>query len=191
MSANYFEDDQFDSVDYTVVPFVKGEYENCRFINCNFANIDLSHTRFVECEFTGCNLSMTKLTGATLNTVTFKESKIIGINFENCNEFLFSVSFDNCTMNFSSFYKRVMKKTSFKDCMLHEVDFTDTDLSGSSFSKCDFHKSKFENTNLEKADLRSSFNFALDPEINKIRKAKFSGETLQGLLTKYDLTIQW
>ncbi|HTE26717.1 pentapeptide repeat-containing protein [Flavitalea sp.] len=190
MSENYFEDDQFDSVDFTTRPFVKGEYENCRFINCNFANMDLSNVQFIECEFTGCNISMTKITGATLNTVKFKESKIIGINFENCNDFLFSVEFENCILNFSSFYKRVMKKTLFKDCTLHEVDFTDTDLSGSSFIKCDFHKAKFENTNLEKADLRSSFNYALDPDINKIRKAKFSIEGVVGLLHKYDIVVE-
>jgi fluoroquinolone resistance protein len=190
MSENYFEDEQFDTVDFTIHPFVKGEYENCRFTNCNFANLDLSNVRFVECEFTGCNVSMTKLPGATLNTVKFRESKIIGINFENCNEFLFSVEFENCIMNFSSFYKRVMKKTRFKDCTLHEVDFTDTDLSGSSFLKCDFFKAKFENTNLEKADLRTSFNYALDPDLNKIKKAKFSSEGLPGLLHKYDIIIE-
>ena len=190
MSENYFEDEQFDSVDFTARLFVKGEYENCRFINCNFSNVDLSKAQFIQCEFTGCNISMTKITGTTLNTVKFKESKIIGINFETCNDFLFSVEFDNCIMNFSSFYKRVMKKTLFKDCTLHEVDFTDTDLSGSSFIKCDFHKAKFENTNLEKSDLRSSFNYALDPDLNKIKKAKFSIEGAVGLLAKYDISIE-
>ena len=83
-----------------------------------------------------------------------------------------------------------MKKTLFKDCTLHEVDFTDTDLSGSSFIKCDFHKAKFENTNLEKSDLRSSFNYALDPDLNKIKKAKFSIEGAVGLLLKYDIVIE-
>ena len=190
MKDNYFEDEKFESIDYTLKPFVKGEYENCIFTNCNFSNVDIPHTQFIECTFIGCNISMTKLGNTTLNTVKFKDSKVIGINFETCTEFLFSVEFDNCILNFSSFYKRVMKKSLFKDCTIHEVDFTDADLSGTVFQKCDFNKAKFENTNLEKADLRTSFNYALDPNVNKIRKARFSLDGLPGLLAKYDIVIQ-
>jgi len=189
MSETYFEDQDFSSIDYSVKPFVIGEYENCGFINCNFAQVDLSHVQFIECGFSGCNLSMTKLIGTSLNTVTFKDSKIIGINFETCNDFLFTVRFDNCILNFSSFYKRVLKKTLFKDCTLQEVDFTDTDLSGTVFEKCNFNLAKFENTNLEKADLSTSFNYSINPEINNIKKAKFSQDGLAGLLGKYDIVI--
>lgn len=189
MSEKYFEDKRFESIDYTKHIFIKGEYDHCEFINCNFANTDLSNVQLIDCVFTGCNLGMTKLTGTTLNTIHFKESKIIGINFETCSEFLFSASFENCILNFSSFYKRVLKKTIFKDCTMHEVDLTDADLSGSVFTKCDFHNAKFDNTNLEKADLRTSYNFAIDPERNKLKKARFSHDGLAGLLTKYDIVI--
>jgi fluoroquinolone resistance protein len=189
MSEQYFEDKSFDSIDYTKELFRKGEYDNCRFTNCNFANADLSGVQFIDCSFTGCNMSMTKVTGTSLNTVRLKESKIIGVNFENCTDFLFSVSFDNCILNFSSFYKRVLKKTTFSACTMHEVDLTDADLSGSVFAKCDFRNAKFENTNLEKADFRSSFNYAMDPERNKLKKAKFSQDGLAGLLVKYDIVI--
>jgi hypothetical protein len=48
---------------------------------------------------------------------------------------------------------------------------------------------KFENTILQKADLRSAFNYAIDPEINKIKKAKFSLPEVTGLLKKYDIEI--
>jgi hypothetical protein len=42
---------------------------------------------------------------------------------------------------------------------------------------------------LEKADLRTSFNYLIDPEVNKMRKAKFSIDGLPGLLGKYELEI--
>ena len=41
-------------------------------------------------------------------------------------------------------------------------------------SNCDFTRATFENTNIEKADFRTSFNYSMDPEINRIKKAKFS-----------------
>jgi hypothetical protein len=42
---------------------------------------------------------------------------------------------------------------------------------------------------MEKADFRSAFNYSINPEINRIKKAKFSLTGLQGLLGKYDIEI--
>ena len=49
---------------------------------------------------------------------------------------------------------------------------------------------KFENSILEKADLRTSRNYLIDPELNKIKKAKFSIHGIAGLLAKYDIEIE-
>ena len=73
---------------------------------------------------------------------------------------------------------------------MREVDFTDADLSGASLDKTDLQLALFENTNLEKADLRTAYNYSINPEINKIKKAKFSLDGLPGLLGKYDIVIQ-
>jgi uncharacterized protein YjbI with pentapeptide repeats len=70
------------------------------------------------------------------------------------------------------------------------VDFTDADLSAAIFDACDLTKSKFENTNLEKADLRTAFNYSINPEINKVKKAKFSLPAVIGLLDKHDIEIE-
>ena len=66
----------------------------------------------------------------------------------------------------------------------------DTDLSLSVFSNCDLAGAMFENTNLENSDLSSSFNFSIDPENNRIKKAKFSTSGIKGLLDKYDIIIE-
>jgi fluoroquinolone resistance protein len=47
----------------------------------------------------------------------------------------------------------------------------------------------FDHTILEKADLRSSYNYSFDPEINRIKKAMFSLQGIPGLLNKYDIEI--
>jgi hypothetical protein len=49
--------------------------------------------------------------------------------------------------------------------------------------------STFSNTNLEKADLSTSINFSIDPEKNKLKKAKFSVSGLVGLVAKYNIDI--
>jgi uncharacterized protein YjbI with pentapeptide repeats len=124
-----------------------------------------------------------------MRDLKFIDSKLLGLHFQDCSDFLFAVNFDKCILNLSSFFKQKLKKTFFKDCSLLEVDFTEADLSNAVFENCDLSGTKFEKTNLEKADLRTSFNYSIDPEINKIKKAKFSIEGIIGLLDKYDIEI--
>ncbi|MCH5600113.1 pentapeptide repeat-containing protein [Niabella ginsengisoli] len=115
---------------------------------------------------------------------------MLGLRFDKCSEFLFSASFTHCTLNFSSFYKLKIKKTKFQECIIQEVDFSETDLSEAVFDRCDLKDANFDNTILEKADFTTSYHYRIDPDNNKIRKAKFSRDGLAGLLTKYDIQIK-
>lgn len=189
MSKQYIEEKTFEKIDFSEQELVKGEYENCTFINCNFPNTALSGINFADCTFTGCNLSLSKLAQTALRDIKFKDCKLLGVHFESCSEFLFSVDFDGCMLNLSSFYKRNLKKARFKNCSLHEVDFSEADMSGSLLENCDLAGATFDHTILEKADLRSAYNFSIDPESNRIRKAKFSVSGIQGLLSKYNIEI--
>ncbi|MEI9959311.1 MAG: pentapeptide repeat-containing protein [Ferruginibacter sp.] len=72
---------------------------------------------------------------------------------------------------------------------MQEVDFTGCDLTEANFDNCDLTNAHFENTILEKADFRTAINFIIDPEINKIKKAKFPLSGIAGLLNKYDIAI--
>jgi fluoroquinolone resistance protein len=47
----------------------------------------------------------------------------------------------------------------------------------------------FDNTIIEKADFRGSLNYSIDPENNRVKKAKFSLSGVDGLLGKYDIEI--
>lgn len=181
-----FSDELFEKI---TAPLQKGEYEACTFKHCDFSRADLSGFLFIDCEFFHCNLSLARLLKTTFNDVKFKDCKIIGIHLENCNEFGLSVDFENCILDHSSFYKMKLKKTSFRHTQLREVDLTDADLTAAIFHNCDLTGAKFENTILEKADFRTAFNYAIDPEASKIKKAKFSRAGLEGLLTKYDIDI--
>ena len=118
MDKPYIENKLFEKTDFTLQSLTKGEYENCKFISCNFSNSDLSQRNFTNCEFNGCNLSMAKLNKTVISNVVFKDCKLLGLVFENCNEFLFSLTIENCSLNISSFYKLNLKKTIFKNSNL-------------------------------------------------------------------------
>jgi len=115
---------------------------------------------------------------------------MLGLLFEDCNKFGLSFSFDNCILNHCSFYKTKLKKIIFKHCQLQETDFTESDLTGAIFNECDLFNAKFDNTILEKADFKTAYNYSIDPEINKIKQAKFSVHGIAGLLHKYNIIIE-
>lgn len=189
MQWAYFEEKTFTKLDLTENFLAAGEYEGCAFIDCDFSGSDLSEFKFTDCEFTGCNLSLVKLTKTAFRDVSFKNSKMLGLHFENCSGFGLSFGFDNCILDHSSFYRAKLKKFVFKNSQLREVDFSGSDLTGAVFENCDLRGAIFDRTILEKADLRSAFNFAIDPETNRLKKARFSLPGITGLLDKYDLEI--
>jgi uncharacterized protein YjbI with pentapeptide repeats len=189
MERTYIEHQIFEKLNFSENPIAKGEYEHCTFVNCNFANADLTNRNFTACEFMGCNLSMSKFGKTVMSDVHFKDCKLLGLTFENCNEFLFSITVEHCTLNLSSFYKMNLKKTTFKHSSLQEVDFTESNLTGSLFDHCDLMRTTFKNTILEKVDFRTSYNYSIDPELNRLKKAKFSTAGVVGLLDKYDIDI--
>jgi uncharacterized protein YjbI with pentapeptide repeats len=115
---------------------------------------------------------------------------MLGLHFEDCNDIGLSFSFDGCQLNHSSFYKTKIKKTNFKNSQLQETDFAEADLTQSIFENCDLSQANFDRTILEKADFRTSHNYSIDPEINNIKKAKFSMMGIAGLLGKYDIEIE-
>jgi uncharacterized protein YjbI with pentapeptide repeats len=190
MSNKIIEDQTFSGKNFLLEPLELGDYENCQFIGCNFAGCDLSEFEFADCHFEDCNLSNVRLAETGLKTVSFKGCKLLGLIFSDCNEFLFAVSFENCQLNLSSFFRLKMSGTQFVDCEMHEVDFTDSNLSKSNFQNCDLSGATFEKTNLEKADFRTSYNYSIHPEINKLKQAKFSMPAVVGLLHHFGIVIE-
>lgn len=165
-------------------------YENCSFQSCVLANGDFSNIKFSDCTFKQCDLSMAVLEKTAFQNVTFIDCKLLGIAFEHCNPLLLAMRFEQCQLNFSSFFEQQLKGTLFKDCQLHEVDFSQANLSKAQFVKCDLQDATFDQTVLEQADFSSAFNYRIDPENNRIKRARFAPSGLAGLLKKYDIVVE-
>lgn len=168
----------------------RGEYENCTFYNCDFSGSDLSGYKFIDCSFRACNLSLAKINKTIFRDADFKDCKMLGLRFDTCSGFGLSFSFDNCQLNHASFFKTKIKKTVFKNSQLQETDFAETDLTGSLFDNCNLLQAIFDQTILEKVDFRTSYNYSIDPELNRIKNAKFSLSGVCGLLDKYNIEIE-
>jgi uncharacterized protein YjbI with pentapeptide repeats len=125
-----------------------------------------------------------------LKNVTFSGCKLLGVNFSDCSDSLFSVGFEGSLLDYCSFSKKKMVKTSFNNSSLKGADFSECDLTGSLFRNCDLENTVFNRTILKEVDFRTAINFSIDPENNNIRKARFSLSGLAGLLNRYDLIIE-
>src|SRR3954451_16931313 len=99
MDKLIFEDKILDNIDYSQQVLLPSEYTNCRFINCNFSKADISNSDFFDCTFKGCNLSLATVTNTGIKNVAFIDSKLSGVQFADCSNFLFEASFENCLLD--------------------------------------------------------------------------------------------
>lgn len=165
------------------------EFDGCTFRNCDFSGSTFFECTFIDCTFTDCNLAMSKFPASGLKTVNFIECKLLGIRFDECDDFLFAVNFDHCVLDYSWFSRKKMPKTRFTETSLKGVNFESVDLASAVFDGCNLEDAVFDQANLSGADLTAAWNFTIDPERNSIKKAKFSNDALAGLLGKYDIKI--
>lgn len=184
------EDKNFKNIVYTAKETYNREFENCTFENCNLSNAVFVSSKFMDCIFTNCNLTMTKLDHCQLNNVHFKDCKLMGINFSECISIPFIVKFEGCILDYCSFAKKKLVKTTFIDSSMKSVDFTECDLTKSVFSDTDLLNAIFNRTILREANLLSAINYTIDPEMNTLKKAKFSLTGVVGLLNKYGIIIE-
>jgi uncharacterized protein YjbI with pentapeptide repeats len=126
---------------------------------------------------------------AQFSDTRFIGCKMLGMHIENLGLLSANLKFTDCMMDLISFTNLNLKGMECSNCSLNAADFTASDLSYAVFMRCDLNRAVFYQTNLEAADFVTSHGVRLDPEQNKIRKAKFSLELLPGLLEKYGIEI--
>ncbi len=186
MNQNEFHDRIFEKQD----TLVKGEYDSCVFNGLDLSNGSLAGFVFIDCHFNNCNWSLANITQTSFLGVHFKGCKLLGLRFETCNPFGFTVTFEDCQLNHASFHKMKMQHVAFRHTQLQEADFTDADCSSAVFEDCNLERAVFDGTVLEKADFRTAYNYSIDLDANRVKKAKFNLAGLPGLLDKYNLDIE-
>lgn len=164
-------------------------FDQCLFRGVDFTNFDFRGCQFAGVAFEDCNFSMVKFGFIVLDDVHFKDCKLMGADFTKINDFVYQAQFTNCVLDYATWQQKKQKKTVFTKCSLKDADFSEADFSDSIFDMCNLHRAVFEGTRLLGADFTTAYDFDIDPDKNQLRKARFSRETLSGLLQKYDLTI--
>ncbi|HEY0045555.1 MAG TPA: pentapeptide repeat-containing protein [Flavobacterium sp.] len=189
-SANYIVEAVIVDHVFATTEVMYKDYERCTFTGCDFTVCDFSGTVFIDCKFVRCNFDNAKINYVALRDVVFVECNFTSVNFAMVDTLLFGVSFSECKLDYSKFYTLKLKGSSFIDCSMVAVDFMKSDLTDVLFDNCDLYKSVFLEATASKADFSTSYNFSIDPEKTKLKRAVFSQEGLKGLLHKYDLIVK-
>jgi uncharacterized protein YjbI with pentapeptide repeats len=183
------ENKTFEKVDFANQVTQNKEFEQCTFRHCDFSQLVLANNVFSDCSFVNCNLSNVNFNNASLKNVAFKDCKLLGIIFSEVKDFLFNIHLENCNADFASFANKKMSKTKFINTSLKDVNFAGTVLNNALFDNCNLENALFNKTNLKEANLETSYNYIIDPELNDIKKCRFSLNGLMGLLAKYDIVV--
>jgi fluoroquinolone resistance protein len=187
-STQYF-DRTFAGTDVSELNLATSEFEACTFTGCDFANADVDGAVFRDCRFESCNFAMVKFAEAVVRDAIFRGCKLTGADFSGERDFT-SFRFEDCLLDYCNFERLKIKNTCFIRCSLKEADFTGADLHGAQFDACVLTGAVFAQTNLEHADFRTAQGFSIDPERNRLRKAKFSLFSVVGLLDKYGIVVE-
>jgi uncharacterized protein YjbI with pentapeptide repeats len=190
MSQHFIFDKEYQKVIFSSEDIKETEYENCTFIACDFTPCTFQSVSFIDCNFYECNFKETKINYVSLRGVQFTKCNFTAVNFAMTDQVIYEFHFKDCLLDYTQFYALKLKKIQFVNCSMISVDFMASDLTEALFDHCNLRKAVFMDTIANKADFSTSYDYIIDPEKNKLKKAIFSTEGLKGLLEKYDLVIK-
>jgi uncharacterized protein YjbI with pentapeptide repeats len=190
MAGDFLLDKQFSNEIFQEADIKYKEFENCQFNNCDFRSCSFQSVVFVDCTFYDCNFQDTKINYVSLRGTFFTKCNFTSVNFAMTDQVIYEFNFKDCLLDYAKFYALKLKRMSFTNCSMIAVDFMGSDLTEVLFDNCNLRRAVFIDTIATKADFYSSYDFSIDPEKNKLKRAIFSTENIKGLLDKYDLIIK-
>lgn len=166
----------------------------CVFSNCDLTAALLEDSRFAACRFRSCNLSLARLGGSSFREVSFSSCKLAGVNWTEAApariKLPAQLSFDDCVLTDSVFLGLYLRGVSFINCLAKGADFREADLGGASLRGTDLSGALFGGTDLSGADLRQARNYAIRPDGNKLKGARFSLPEAMALLYCMDIELE-
>ncbi|MGH7955220.1 MAG: pentapeptide repeat-containing protein [Gloeomargaritales cyanobacterium] len=176
-----FENREFKNISVEQIRIVGKEFYRCNFQMCKFQGTTFQDCRFEQCGFADCDLSLVKMLNTGLFDVTFRKSKLVGIDWTKANKHM-SFGFFDCNLCNSTFFGLNLSKTNLIDCQLGNVDFTEANLTRCICKGSDFREARFNNTDLSYANFSDAQNYMINPNSNKLKKTRFS---LPGAVSLY------
>jgi uncharacterized protein YjbI with pentapeptide repeats len=186
---DYHEGRRYEGFDFNDCDVSGHSFEDCEFVQCRFDGASLEKAVFNGCRFLRASLAVTNLRHATFNGTSFDGSKLMGVDFSDCNRFGFRPEFRDCLMDGLAFGGNDLTKTPFAGCRIKNSDFTDCDLRDAVFPDCRFEESRFLRCDLREADFRTAAGYRIDPFENNVKGAMFDLPEAESFLAFLEIEI--
>lgn len=190
MHPDYILDQEFKGQIFDDTNTQYKDFENCTFHDCDFTGCSFQTVTFIDCTFFNCNFRETKINYVSLRGVFFTGCDFTNVNFAMTDQVIYEFHFRDCLLDYAKFYALKLKKMQFINCSLIAADFMGSDLTEVLFDNCNLRRAVFIDTVANKADFSTSYDYSINPEKNKLKKAVFATEGLKGLLEKYDIVVK-
>lgn len=184
------ENQSYKKENYTNSKLDNHHYTNCKFHHCDFSQTSFKKVRFIDCQFDNCVLNLPQLDDCRLQECVFKESKITGANFFQCDPFLFSIKLESCLLQYCNFANLPLKEGIFNKSIFTECVFSENQMQETQFCYCDLTGTIFHHCNLQKANFSKAFNYVIDPLTNQIKGATFSLPEALVLLRSFEINLE-
>ncbi|MGD0006361.1 MAG: pentapeptide repeat-containing protein [Anaerolineaceae bacterium] len=194
-SQREYSSQEFKKLTLKSAQVIQKDFMGCTFLKCNFSETLFQECRFHECKFRECDLSLANLKDSTFNSTRFEDSQIIGVDWTQTawakNKFIVfkPVDFSDSVLNHSTFSGLKMKQIQIMRCIAHDVSFEEADLTSANCTFTDFNSSRFMHTNLTEADFTGATNYTIAPQLNVLKKTKFSLPEAMALLYGLDIIL--
>lgn len=186
--GDVFEKQVFEDLALERVDLGKLELTGCVFRRCKLGETRWRHSRLEDCVFEHCDLTRAELMGTSMHDVTFKSSKLMGLDFSHLAKRP-SMSFEDCNLRYASFVGLTLRKTQFARCAIRETNFFETDLSEARFDDCVFTGTRFEGCVLRGARFPGARDLFVDPARNQVKDMYIPLETALLLASFYEMRV--
>ena len=187
--GEFFVDQTFSELALGAVDLSGKELQRCVFRRCKLAESRWARTKLEDCVFEDCDLSRIVARSLALRGVTFKGSKLMGVDFTDLSP-LPQVTFEGCDLRYASFVKLRLRATRIVGCLAREANFLDVDLTEADFTDTDLTGAVIRGCALGKANLSRATGVAFDPQINKVKGARIGVEAALSLVQSLGIVIE-
>lgn len=188
-----YEDQSFVSLDLQGEEIRFKEFIGCVFTRCSFLETTFISCRFVDCEFKECDLGLCCVKDCSFSNTRFQDSHVIGVDWTEASwpkrGFLRTIDFSSCSINHSTFIGLSLRGIHLTRCVARDVDFTEADLTRANCTHTDFSQSRFLHTDLTEADFSDAINYSIAPNLNVLKRTKFSLPEAVSLLYGLDIIL--
>lgn len=172
-SDESYDDTKFSDEELSEIVIESSFFENCQFTQCRFQKVQFLSCVFTQLVFENCAFENCLFADSTLDSCTFKNSKVIGTDFSEGKR-LSDLSFVRSVLSYTNFAGCEITTFKVEKSQCHETVFTTAKLKGADFLESDFKGALFHGANLEGANFSNAYNYQIDITDTVLKNAIFT-----------------